>query len=374
EVLLDDLELLREFCAASANEKFQATAETLRVLPFLPAHATFAQFLEQTHIAFSHLGWKQHALELSNAVDNWSQRLDVKVSRALFLRWLEETAATSDAERSAAGDHPYARVQLLTVARAQNQEWSHLILAGWNEGAWPPPAGAEYARAEEMHAFTHSVQRLNQRSARQGSQGEGHTSVSENHSLYLGPSEQRAIALRQFNALFESDSAGATPTASLVQEDAPERFWNPSECFTELYLKTGRGPLTQAALKNLQRATALLPKPAAIATDVQQTLIAFNARRDSSKPAGEYDFALRPNGSYRPVPTLSVTDLRRMVLSPAIVWMKHYLGVEAPQDAANAWAATTGQWVHQWLAKTTQTRRGKKPPAVLAPARSARTL
>ena len=29
---------------------------------------------------------------------------------------------------------------------------------------------------------------------------------------------------------------------------------------------------------------------------MQQTLIAFNARRDASKPAGEYDFALRPNG------------------------------------------------------------------------------
>src|SRR5262249_24019740 len=235
EVLLDDLELLREFCAARADDTFQAAAEALRALPFLPAHATFAQFLEQTHIALAHLGWKRHALELANSVDDWSKRLDVKFSRALFLRWLEEIAATSEAERSAAGDHPYARVQLLTVARAQNQEWSHLILAGWNEGAWPPPAGAEFARAEEIHAFNHSVQRLNQRAARQGSQGEGHTSVSENHSLYVGPSEQRAIALRQFDALLESASEGAALTASLVQEDAPERFWNPSECFTELY-------------------------------------------------------------------------------------------------------------------------------------------
>jgi hypothetical protein len=147
---------------------------------------------------------------------------------------------TSAVARSAAGDHPYARVQLLTVAHAQNQEWSHLILAGWNEGAWPPPAGAEFARAEEIRAFNRSVQQLNKRAARQGSQGEGHTSVRENHSLYLGPGEQRAIALRQFDALLESASEGVTLAASLVQEDAPERFWNPSECFTELYLKTRR--------------------------------------------------------------------------------------------------------------------------------------
>ena len=359
EVLLDDLDLLRELCAARVDDKSQAAAEALRALPFLPARATFAQFLEQTHAALAHLDWKQHGLELANVAHDWSQRLDVNFSRALFLRWLEETAATSDAARSAAGDHPYARVQLLTVARAQNQEWSHLILAGWNQGAWPPPAGAEFARAEEIRAFNHSVQQLNQRAARQGSQGEGHTSVRENHSLYLGPSEQRATALRQFNALLESVSEGVTLTASLVQEDAPERFWNPSECFTELYLKTRHGPLTQATLKNLQRATALLPKPAAIATDVQQTLIAFNARRDSSKPAGEYDFALRANGPYRPVPTLSVTDLERMLSSPAIIWMKRYLGVEAPEDVANPWAATTGKWVHHWLANIIERRNGK---------------
>src|SRR5437667_3482601 len=359
DVLLDDLELLREFCATRGDDKSQSAAEALRALPFLPPRATLAQFLEQTQAALSHLDWKQHALELANVARDWSQRVDAEFSRALFLRWLGETAATADAARSAAGDHPYARVQLLTVARAQDQEWSHLILAGWNEGAWPAPAGAEFARAEEIRAFNRSVQQLNKRAARQGSQGEGHTSVRQNHSLYLGPAEQRAIALRQFDALLESASESVTLAASLVQEDAPERFWNPSECFTELYLKTRGGPLTQTTLKNLQYATALLPKPAAVATDVQQTLIAFNTRRDSSKPAGEYDFALRPNESYRPVPTLSVSDLERMVSSPAIIWMKRYLGVEAPEDAANPWAATTGKWVHDWLANISEARDGR---------------
>lgn len=359
EVLLDDLELLREFCAARVDDKSHAAAEALRALPFLPARGTFAQFLEQTHAALAHLDWKQHGLELANVAHDCWPSLDTKFSRALFLRWLEEAAATSDAARSAAGDHPYARVQLLTVARAQNQEWSHLIFAGWNEGAWPPPAGAEFARVDEIHAFNRSVQKLNKRAARQGSQGEGHTSVHESHSLYLGPSEQRAIALRQFNALLESTREGVTLTASLVQEDAPERFWNPSESFTELYFKKRGEPLTQTTLKNLQRATALLPKPAAKATDAQQTLIAFNARRDSSKPAGEYDFALRPNGSYRPVATLSVTDFERMLSSPAIIWMKRYLGVEAPEETANPWAATTGKWVHHWLANIIEMRAGK---------------
>ena len=359
EALLDDLELLRELCAAHGDEKFQWAAEALRALPFLPGRATLAQFLEQTHAAFAHLGWEQQALEIISVSRDWPQRMDLEFSRGLFLRWLQEIAATSGAARSEAGDHPYARVQLLGVAQAQNQDWSHLIFAGWNEGAWPPVAGGEFARTEEIRAFNRSVQQLNKRAARQGRQGEGHTSVRENYSLYLGPAEQRAIALRQFDALLESASEGVTLAASLLQEDAPERFWNPSESFTELYLKTRHEPLTQATLKDLHRATGFMPTSAPVAIDVQQTLHAFNARRDASKPAGEYDFALRSDDAYRPVPPLSVSDLEHMVSSPAIIWMKRYLGVEAPEDVTNPWAATTGKWVHQWLAAIVETPVGK---------------
>jgi hypothetical protein len=359
EVLLDDLEILREFCAARAEDKFQTVAEALRALPFLPLRATLTQFLEQTHAALAHFGWKQYALEIATVTRDWPQRFEAKFSRALFLRWLEETAATFSAARSAVGDHPYARVQLLTVAHAQNQEWSHLIFAGWNEGAWPPPAGAEFAREEEIRTFNRGVQQLNKRAAHQGNQGEGHTSVHENFSLYLGPIEQRMIALRQFDALLESTEEGVTLAASLVQEDAPERFWNPSECFTQLYRKTRGEALTQAALKKLQSATALLPSAPRSLVDVQQTLIAFNARRDCETKAGEYDFALRPDKSYRPKPTLSVSDLERMVSSPAIIWMKRYLGVEPPDNTNNPWAATSGKWVHRWLAKIIETKAGK---------------
>src|SRR4029077_1890992 len=121
EVLLDALELLREFCATRVDDKSQSAAEALRALPFLPPRATLAQFLEQTHAALVHLDWKQHALELANVAHDWSQRLDAKFPRALFLRWLEETAVTSDTARSAAGDHPYARVELLTPRAPHNQ-------------------------------------------------------------------------------------------------------------------------------------------------------------------------------------------------------------------------------------------------------------
>jgi hypothetical protein len=349
EILLDDLDLLREFCA-HGNELSRAVAEALGNLTILSQRSTLSKFIEQTRSAFAHLGWKQHELEIAGLTHFWSERVDGSFPRALFLRWLEESAVTFRPTRSTEGDNPYARVQLLSVAQAQNQEWSHLILAGCNEGAWPPPPGSDFAREEQIRAFNQNIRQLNQRAGRQGSQGEGHVSVRENHSLYLGPVERRAISMRQFAALLDSTRRAIALAASLVREDAPERIWNPSECFTQTYFAARKQPLTQSVFKNLRSNTPLPPRPASEVDDVKQTLTAFRARRDPKKPAEEYDFSLRSDSSYRPTPPVSVSDLEDMVSSPAIVWMKRYLGVQAPDDLTNPWPAAAGKWVHHWLA------------------------
>jgi hypothetical protein len=39
--------------------------------------------------------------------------------------------------------------------------------------------------------------------------------------------------------------------------------------------------------------------------------------------------------------------------------MKRYLGVEAQEDVASPWPATTGKWVHAWLANIIEPRNGK---------------
>ncbi|MEP6698795.1 MAG: PD-(D/E)XK nuclease family protein, partial [Verrucomicrobiota bacterium] len=359
EVLIDDLSVLQKFCGAETRGQSQQVAKALHLIEFLPARGRFGEFLDATESALARMGWKQHATEIASRSHQWADKVEASFSRSLYLRWLEEIASTFSAGREASGDHPYARVHLLTIAQAQSQEWSHLIFAGMNEGSWPPAERGEFAREEEIQNFNRSIRQLNRRAARQGNQGEGHTSVRDGHTLYLGPSEQRQIAHRQFQALLESATANVALAASLMQEDAPERFWNPSECFTQLYFKTQGKPLTQAALKNLRRETVLLPTIGPSGAAVQQTLIAFNTRRDVSKPAGEYDFALRPNESYRPSPPLSVSDLERMVSSPAIIWMKRYLGLKPPDDTANPWAATSGKWVHCWLASIGETEEGK---------------
>jgi hypothetical protein len=366
EVLIDDLAVLQKFCAASSEQRDQQVAKAFQLIEFLPVRGSFSEFANATQSAFARLGWKQHWMEVASRSSDWVGKVEAHFSRTLYLRWLEEIASTFGAGRDATGDHPYARVHLLTVPQAQAQEWSHLIFAGFNEGSWPPAERGEFAREEEIQNFNRGVQQLNRWAAKQGSQGEGHTSVREGHSLYLGPSERRQIALRQFQTLLESSTEGVAFGASLVQESAPDRLWNPSELFTSHYQKTHPRPLTQATMKELQRTTAAWLQSARAqdktaaphSQDVNQTRVAYDARRDPAAPSGVYDFALRAPSER--IPILSVSEFEALLKSPALVWLKKYLGLEGDDDDSNPWSAATGQWVHRWLARVAGADAGKK--------------
>jgi hypothetical protein len=356
EVLIDDLDILQNFCAQKSGDADQAVATALGSIPFLPARARLSEFLRATKSAHEKLGWKSHWMEISRCGGEWIDKLDVEFSRALYLRWLSEMATTFTAAREPAGDHPYARVQLLTVPEAHGQEWSHLIFAGWNEGSWPPREIGEFARQDEIDAFNRSIRKLNRRAARQGRQGEGHTAIHGNHTLYLGPTERRQIALRQFETLVESATEKITFTASLVQEDAPERLWNPSELFTRHYQEACNSPLTQKAMSQLQARTRswlddardAKKSDASALQKNEPTRVAYDARRDPNVRSGEHDFAFRSKPAI--VPTLSVTEFEQLIATPALVWLKKYLGIKAPDKSGNVWNTSSGKWVHDWLA------------------------
>jgi PD-(D/E)XK nuclease superfamily protein len=355
ELLIDDLEVLREFCAGQTGDHGPLVAEVIRSLGLFPTRASLAEFLKRTEESCRLLGWNQLWWQLAARVDERVEKLSPEISRSLFLRWLDEVAFSFVPERGARGDHSYARVQLLTVPQASGQEWSHLVFAGWNEGSWPPPPHGEFMREDEIEVFNRTMRQLNRRASRQGRQGEGHESVREGHTLYLGPVEQRRIALRQFNALRESATGEIAVAASLIDESAPERLWNPNELFTQLYQEVEGRPLTERAMADLQKETRAwlagergLTNGGGAKMDVAQTGVAYRARRDPAAQAGEYDFAFRTKAPE--VPTLSVSDFENLLAAPAIVWMKKYLGVKAPEQDASVWNTSTGRWIHDWLA------------------------
>ena len=351
EVLIDDLEVLREFCAGK-NEDVVAAIHSLGQLP---ARARITEFLRRTEEACVRLGWTQHWIAIANHAGDWIGKLPSEFSRDLYLRWLSEIAATFALERSENGDHPYAPVQLLTVPQACGQEWSHLIFAGWNDGVWPPPASGEFAREEDIAAFNQKGFQLNQRVARRGRQGEGHISVREGHTFYLGPVEQRAIALRQFDSLRTQRDGRDRAHRQSRAGRRTGTFLESERTFHAALPGNNASPLTQEAMRGLQASTrswlekseGLTSSKKSATKDVQQTRVAYEQRRDPAAKSGEYDFAFssKPNRS----PIFSVSEFDRFISAPGLVWMKHYLGIKAAEDDADIWNTSSGRWIHDWL-------------------------
>lgn len=358
EVLIDDLALLREWCARQRDSAVaSALSRGLAKLKFLPPRTGFMAFLAGTQEMFAQFGWHERWLEIERLSKSWSDRVEGQLSRHTYLRWLSEISHSFYASRQPEGDHPYSHIHLLAYEQAEGQAWSHLILAGMNEGGWPPrhDEGAGFLREEDLESLNRRVRKLNRRALRQGRQGEGHWSVEEGKTLCLGPAEQRQLAHRQLLSLVESATEGLAITANLFQESAPERVWNPGEFFTRLYFGARGKALSAGTMQALQNETRQWLAQAGLRTEnslasaeVQQTRIAYEARR-KPQPAGEYEFSLRESPS-RPI-SLRVTEWEKALTSPALIWMKTFLGVEGGEERGDRWSAATGQWVHRWLAR-----------------------
>ena len=282
-------------------------------------------------------------------------------ARKFFAHALSEMAQRSchsfRVTREVLGQHPYARVQILTPAQAEDQSWSHLILVGLNETAWPAANRGDFLPAAQIDAFNRSVQKINRAATRRGRQGEGHVTVREGKTLFLGAAQQRQLALAQFAGLLESAQSWSradrqrSPGSDAGTHFESERIFQP-----RLITKSRGIPLSQATMRALRdddpplvtrfeikQADARSWKTPGIA----QTRVAYEARR-KIESSGEYDFALRePPNETKP---MSVSDAEAILKSPALIWMERYLGVEGAEDSTYAWNATVGKWTHDWLA------------------------
>jgi hypothetical protein len=370
ELLIDDLGVLAEFLARNPRDQSRLLSEALRTLPLLPERGTIGEFFEQTDTIFRTCGWKERAEALQRFLPDWRHSSDLVVSRRTWLRWLRETLVSWQARRPERGSHPYSRVHLLPYAQADSQAWTHLIVAGLNEGQWPPPLDeGGFLGEEEIAALNQQVRKLNTKASVQGSQGEGHVAVQSGRALCLGPVERRALVERQFLNTLESAAVAITATMQLHDEAAPERPLSPSEFFTRLHFCARGRAVSQGTLSLLQKETArwvgttkLWPQPAPDPAAVRQTRLAFDARRESGRPFGEYEFALRtaPPRALR----LSATQWENALVTPAQVFLSAILGVEAAdRDEETPWALAHGVWVHRWLSAFT----AGTEPGLLAP-------
>ncbi|HZS16379.1 MAG TPA: PD-(D/E)XK nuclease family protein [Candidatus Udaeobacter sp.] len=355
-ILIDDVELLTDYCVSNPElQAGQSIARCLEKIQFLPEAGLFKEFLSQTRKIFSQLGWNERWDEVERLSRTWSSRVSAHISKHSYLRWLGEVLGTPSFERDEFGAHPYARVHLLTYADAQGQPWSHLIFTGLNDEAWPAlDEDLGFVREQRIVELNHQNRTLNRRASKRGSQGEGHWRVQEGKTLLLGPSEQRQIRRRQLMNLVETVRHAIGVTANLYSETTPSRIANPSDFFSWLYFNAHEQGVSQHTLQILENQTRDWLKDWSPADaqkvdsiSVGRTRYAFDQRRQL-RAAGEYEFAFR-HGSDREI-SLRVTQWEQALRWPAIVWMQVFLGVESNDDNGDAWAVSTGQWVHRWLA------------------------
>lgn len=370
ELLIDDLGVLAEFLARHPRERSRMLADAIRALPLLPEQATLGEFFEHTDTVFRACGWQGRAETLQRLVPEWRASFDLALSRRTWLRWLRERLVSWQARRPERGSHPYSRVHLLPYAQADSQAWTHLIVAGLNEGQWPPPLDeGGFLGEEEIAALNQQVRKLNTRAAVQGSQGEGHVAVQAGRALCLGPVERRALVERQFLNTLESATVAVSATMQLHDESAPERPLNPSEFFTRLHFCARGRAVSQQTLMSLQAETAkwlstikLWAAPAPDLAAVRQTRLAFDARREPGRPFGEYEFALR-SAPPRPL-RLSATEWENALVAPAQSFLSAVLGVNADDsEEETPWALAQGVWVHRWLSAFTA---GSEPAQLTA--------
>jgi hypothetical protein len=358
-VLIDNIEILREACARS--EQTADIARAVEKIQFLPEVTTFSEFLRQTKRIFAKLGWKQRWSEVERLSRGWAERVPQNFSKENYLGWLREILAPPSLDRDDFGAHPYSRVHLLTYAEAESQSWSHLIFAGLNEEAWPA-LGEEFVANGIIDEFNQRNKKLNRRAVKCGRHGEGQWSMAEGKTFLLGPFERRQIRQRRVCNLMDSATAGFGVTANLYSENSPSRIANPTDFFSHLYFQTRGHGVSQQTLQALEEQTRTwlgdwspVDAQKTDSINVGRTRYAYDMRR-LERPFGEYEFALRAPPE-KPV-TLRVTQWESAVKWPAIEWMRLFLGVEPDTENGNAWATATGSWVHRWLAESVRQTTG----------------
>jgi hypothetical protein len=358
DLLIDDLTVLAEWLERDLLRPNAAIlARGLRALPRLPAQATFAEFLTASTAAFIRLNWTGRVTELTRLTEGWAARLAGPITRANFLRWLGEILISTSIERAPIGNHPYARIQLLSYANAEAQTWTHLIAAGLNEGHWPPSLEeGGWLGENEIDTLNRRIVGLNVRATVQGRQGEGHATVQPGKTLCLGPTQRRTLLQRQFLSTLEAASVAVAATAQLFDEATSDRPLNPSDFFTRFYFCARGMGLSQAAMGALREETGrwletgdLWHTPPSDSAAKTQTRLAFDARRDPAQPFGEYEFALRTPLA-KPV-RLAATAWEGALKTPALAWMAYFLGIAAREADLDPspWNLAIGQWSHAWL-------------------------
>ncbi len=353
DVLVDDLAVLGARLKDMGAPEALDAARFIELFRPLPARNTLALHFEQTCARWTALGWSDLLTALDSQWRTVAPFGGREASLGQWLDWLDSAAPVAAPVRAPHAANPFALIHLLPYAQAEGLDWSHLVLAGLNEGHWPPPAEADGFLTDDR------VGMLNKAALRQGRQGEGHWTLQPGRSLMLGASEQRELQRRQFFNLVEGVTSGLALTASLEADGDSGRLLPASDFLSHAFFTATGAPLTGELMREIQALTSgwLAAWPAAphIAgprqpVPIERTGQAFRARR-APAPFGSFECAFERAPPPKPA-QLTCKKWETAIRDPARVWMETFLSVAPPDDLRDLdlWPLTRGNWVHRWLA------------------------
>jgi hypothetical protein len=371
ESLVDNLDVLADHLEAHAKfPDANKTAEFLRRRIALPDRATFARFLTLTREAMALSGWEDYLAHLQADPPEWLLADEGELSRRTFLGWLREATASRVRTRGADGNHFYGKVHLLIYGQLSGQTWSHLILAGLNEGVWPRvfETGA-FGSRHELLALNKQARVLNVRGIAQGGQGEGHETVAPEKGHCLLPLERQDLGLRDLCAALEGTTHAVYLSAITTEAG---RSLLPSDFFNHAFqAHTGR-MLDEDMFRTMANATedwcraheALFDLKVKLpASELAPTRIAYEARRDETRPFGPYEFAYASPPA-QPI-QLRCKEWESAWNHPSAIWLERVVGAAPWPEGMLSWPQAVGNWVHRWLAAALRESRARNAPTEL---------
>lgn len=302
--------------------------------PVLPAEAPFSRFMEACEAPLKALRWPQDWPLLAERGRAFG---GLKLPRKTFLGWLQEVADIPGRSRAPCGREPFAPVQLITLDDAYGQSWDTLILAGMQQGEWPPE------EPESPFLSSAQMQRLNQQALQPGPYSADDPIICPGHTILAEAAAGRQRREAFFNGLLAAPRQQLIATASLADPQEPTLKTPLSEWFLRLYAADRGAWLSPQAM--LQPP---LPTPSAAVAFPEIRLAALQ-RHDSETPFGAHSFCFTAPPD-EPL-TLSASAWERALEYPAQVWYENILKIRRRLNPGieDTTAMTRGNWIHAWL-------------------------
>jgi hypothetical protein len=341
-------------CLSYAREAFDAENADLQAFfshwQTLPLQASLEGFLSKAQAAFalipdsnSAVQWNDLRLQLNETL------LAQEIPKDLFLNWLQEVTLTTTRRRSPSGDHPYAKIHLVTAEEAVTQSWTDLLLTEINQTLWPPESST-------FTLFDNSTE--NRRNRMQHDPNIGYW-LPANYSYFFSASDRRKFFQQDFWTLVKlpTNSLYLTTFLDPSKTDSPKL----SFLFHELYFNHRKETLDASVIQSIKNITLAQldtfeklteksinhqPQGQNEIHSPEKTLFAHEVRRCAKKPYDDFSFVLPENQ------TLSAKTWENLLLHPAHTWFVSILKTQPylPFRQQDPSRLASGTWLHQWIA------------------------